>query len=42
MSTLVVTFFASSDAYKTDISIANDDLGSISSCDGVVEWAITI
>jgi hypothetical protein len=37
MSTLVVTFFTSSDAYKTDISIANEGLELISSCDGVVE-----
>jgi len=37
MSTLVVTFFTSSDAYKTDINIANESLELISSCDGVLE-----
>jgi hypothetical protein len=37
MSTLVVSFFTSSDAYKTDVNIANECLELISSCDGFVE-----
>lgn len=37
MSTIVVTFFTTSNAYKADTSVANEGLALISSCEGVLE-----
>jgi len=36
MSTVVVTLFPTSDAYKSDLSIANEGLKLISACEGVL------
>jgi hypothetical protein len=36
MSTIVLTFFTASDAYKADLSIGNEGMQLISSCEGVL------
>jgi hypothetical protein len=36
MTTVILTFFTPSDAYKADLSLANESMALVSACEGVL------